>query len=127
MNRLDAMHLFVRVADLGSFAAAANQLGVARSVVTRQITALEAHLGVKLMVRTTRKLTLTSAGAAYLEKCRVIIDLVESAETDQADRVAVLQGTGNGLDSSIQCAAGSSFGDVSLGGNSVDQFSFVHV
>ena len=38
MNRLDAMHLFVRVADLGSFAAAANQLGVARSVVTRQIT-----------------------------------------------------------------------------------------
>ena len=82
MNRLDAMNLFVRVADLGSFAAVANQLGVARSVVTRQIAALEEHLCVKLMVRTTRKLTLTSAGAAYLEKCRVIIDLVESAETD---------------------------------------------
>ena len=82
MNRLDAMHLFVRVADLGSFAAAANQLGVARSVVTRQITALEAHLGVKLMVRTTRKLTLTSAGANYLDKCRTILDLVENAEAD---------------------------------------------
>ena len=76
------MNLFVRVADLGSFAAVANQLGVARSVVTRQIAALEEHLCVKLMVRTTRKLTLTSAGAAYLEKCRIIIDLVESAEID---------------------------------------------
>ena len=82
MNRLDAMNLFVRVADLGSFAAVANQLGVARSVVTRQIAALEEHLCVKLMVRTTRKLTLTSAGAAYLEKCRIIIALVESAEID---------------------------------------------
>ncbi len=82
MNRLEAMTLFIRVADLGSFAAAASQLGVARSVVTRQIAALEAHLGVKLMVRTTRKLTLTSAGAAYLDKCRTIVDLVDSAEAD---------------------------------------------
>lgn len=82
MNRLDAMTLFVRVADLGSFAAAANQLGLARSVVTRQIAALEEHLGVKLMVRTTRKLTLTSAGANYLDKCRTILDLVDTAEAD---------------------------------------------
>lgn len=76
------MTLFVRVADLGSFAAAANQLGLARSVVTRQIAALEEHLGVKLMVRTTRKLTLTSAGANYLDKCRTILDLVDTAEAD---------------------------------------------
>lgn len=82
MNRLDAMQLFVRVADLGSFAAVASQLGVARSVVTRQIAALEAHLGVKLMVRTTRRLTLTTAGANYLEKCRAILELVEAAEAD---------------------------------------------
>ena len=82
MNRLDAMNLFVRVADLGSFAAVANQFGVARSVVTRQIAALEEHLGVKLMVRTTRKLTLTSAGTSYLDKCRTILDLVEVAEAD---------------------------------------------
>lgn len=82
MNRLDAMNLFVRVADLGSFAAAANQLGVARSVVTRQIAALEEHLGVKLMVRTTRRLTLTTAGTEYLRKCRTILDLVEAAEAE---------------------------------------------
>lgn len=84
MDRLDAMHLFMRVAELGSFAAVAQQMGLARSVVTRQIAALEAHLGVKLMVRSTRHLALTSAGTAYLEKCRVILNLVESAETDVA-------------------------------------------
>lgn len=82
MNRLDAMHLFVSVAELGSFTAAAAQLGVARSVVTRQIAALEEHLGVKLMVRSTRRLMLTSAGNAYLDKCRVILDLVETAEAE---------------------------------------------
>ena len=84
MDRLDAMHLFMRVAELGSFAAVAQQMGLARSVVTRQIAGLEAHLGVKLMVRSTRHLALTSAGTAYLEKCRVILNLVESAETDVA-------------------------------------------
>jgi DNA-binding transcriptional LysR family regulator len=79
------MKLFVRVAELGSFAAVAQQLGVARSVVTRQIAGLEAHLGVKLMARSTRRLSLTSAGTAYLEKCRVILNLVEAAETDVAE------------------------------------------
>ncbi|MGB8052379.1 MAG: LysR family transcriptional regulator, partial [Azonexus sp.] len=85
MDRLAAMHLFVRVAELGNFSAVAQQLGVARSVVTRQIAGLEAHLGVKLMARSTRRLTLTSAGTAYLEKCRVILNLVETAETDVAE------------------------------------------
>lgn len=85
MDRLDAMRLFVRVAELGSFAAVAQQLDLARSVVTRQIAGLEAHLGVKLMARSTRRLSLTSAGTAYLEKCRVILNLVEAAETDVAE------------------------------------------
>lgn len=85
MDRLAAMSLFIRVAELGSFSAAAQQLGLARSVVTRQIAALEAHLGVKLMVRSTRRLTLTSAGTTYLEQSRVILDLVESAETGLAE------------------------------------------
>ncbi len=85
MDRLEAMHLFVRVAELGSFSAVAQQLGVARSVVTRQIAALERHLGAQLMARSTRRLTLTSAGTAYLEKCRVILNLVEAAETGVAE------------------------------------------
>src|SRR5476649_484954 len=92
MDRLDAMHLFIRVAELGSFSAVAQQLGVARSVVTRQVEALEAHLGVKLMVRSTRRLALTSAGTNYLGKCRVILNLVEAAETDVAEERQIPRG-----------------------------------
>lgn len=86
------MRLFVRVAELGSFAAVAQQLGVARSVVTRPVAALERYLGAKLMVRSTRRLALTSAGTAYLEKCRVILNLVDAAETDVAEERAVARG-----------------------------------
>lgn len=80
MDRLDSMRLFVRVAELGSFSAVAQQNNVARSVVTRQVAALETHLGTKLIARSTRRLSLTSAGATYLEKCREILSLVEAAE-----------------------------------------------
>lgn len=93
MNRLDAMHLFVRIAESGSFTAVADQMDVARSVVTRQIAALEAHLGVKLMIRNTRRLSLTSAGSAYLEKCRVILDLVEAAEASVMEERLTPRGT----------------------------------
>lgn len=92
MDRLDAMRLFVRVAELGSFSAVAHQLGAARSVVTRQIAALETHLGAKLLARSTRRLSLTSAGAAYLEKCREILNLVEVAETGLAEERQTLRG-----------------------------------
>ncbi|WP_324780825.1 LysR family transcriptional regulator [Thiobacillus sedimenti] len=80
MDRLDSMRLFVRVAELGSFSAVAQQMNVARSVVTRQVAALEAHLGTKLLARSTRRLSLTSAGATYLEQCREILGLVDAAE-----------------------------------------------
>jgi DNA-binding transcriptional LysR family regulator len=81
MDTLQAMRVFVRVAELNSFSGVAKQLGVARSVITRQVAALENHLGTKLMARSTRRLTLTSEGASYLEKCRVILNLVDAAET----------------------------------------------
>ncbi|MHB9119013.1 MAG: LysR family transcriptional regulator [Burkholderiales bacterium] len=80
MDRLDGMRLFVRVAELGSFSAVAQQMNVARSAVTRQVAALEAHLGTKLIARSTRRLSITSAGVSYLEKCRDILSLVEAAE-----------------------------------------------
>lgn len=86
MDRLAAMQVFVRVAELSSFSAVAQQMGVARSVVTRQVAALEKQLGVKLMARSTRRVALTSAGAAYLEKCRVILNLVEAAEAGVAEQ-----------------------------------------
>ena len=81
MDKLNAMQVFVRVAETGSFTAVADQLDVARSVVTRQISALEKQLGIKLMTRSTRSLTLTTAGSAYLEKCRVILNMVDAAES----------------------------------------------
>ena len=92
MDRLDAMQMFIRVAELGSFSAAALQSGVARSVVTRQVAALEAHLGTKLMARSTRRLSLTSAGTAYLEKCRVILNMVDAAEASLDEEKAVPRG-----------------------------------
>lgn len=82
MDQLGAMRMFVRVAEAGSFAAVAAQLDVDRSVVTRQVAALERKLGTKLLARSTRSLSLTAAGEAYLEKCREILALVDQAESD---------------------------------------------
>lgn len=92
MDRLDSMRIFVRVAELGSFSAVARQMDVARSVVTRQVAALEAHLGVKLIARSTRSLTLTSAGEAYVARCREILNLVEAAEAGIAEEGATPRG-----------------------------------
>jgi DNA-binding transcriptional LysR family regulator len=92
MDRLDSMRIFVRVAELGSFSAVARQMDVARSVVTRQVAALEAHLGVKLISRSTRSLTLTSAGEIYLARCREIINLVEAAEGGLAEEGSTPRG-----------------------------------
>ena len=92
MDRLDAMRVFVRVAERGSFSAVAHQLGVARSVVTRQVAALEAYLRVKLLARSTRRLSLTSAGSAYLENCRAILNLVDAAESGLAEERQALRG-----------------------------------
>jgi DNA-binding transcriptional LysR family regulator len=82
MDRLDAMQMFVRVAEAGSFSAVAHALQLARSVVTRQIAGLEKHLGVQLITRSTRSLTLTEAGTNYLENCRAILNLVDTAESN---------------------------------------------
>lgn len=92
MDTLAAMKMFVRVVEAGSFAAVATQLGVARSVVTRQVAALEARLGSKLIARSTRRLALTSAGADYVEKCREILTLVEEAEGGLSDARRDLRG-----------------------------------
>ncbi len=92
MDKLDAMQTLVRVAEAGSFTAVADQLQVARSVVTRQIAALEKQLRVKLITRSTRSLTLTPAGAAYLEKCRVILNMVDAAESSLDEEKTVPRG-----------------------------------
>jgi DNA-binding transcriptional LysR family regulator len=92
MNKFESMQTFVRVAEAGSFIAVANHLQVARSVVTRQIAALEKHLRIKLITRSTRRLTLTAAGSAYLEKCRAILNMVDAAESGLAEENTVPRG-----------------------------------
>lgn len=84
MDKLDSMQTFIRVAEAGSFSAVASQLQVDRSVITRQVAALERRLGTQLMTRSTRRLALTAAGSAYLERCRDILNLVDAAESGLA-------------------------------------------
>ncbi len=85
MDKFNAMQVFVRVAEAGSFTAVANQENVARSMITRQIASLEKQLGSKLIIRSTRSLTLTTAGSAYLERCRVILNMVDAAESSLSE------------------------------------------
>jgi DNA-binding transcriptional LysR family regulator len=92
MDRIDAMHAFVAVADLQGFAPAARKLGLSASGVTRLVAALEDHVCARLLQRTTRSVSLTDAGARYLERTRRILADIEEAETSaQAER---LQPTG---------------------------------
>jgi DNA-binding transcriptional LysR family regulator len=80
MDRLDAMQAFVTVADLKGFAPAARKLRLSPSGVTRLVAALENRLGARLLQRTTRSVTLTDAGARYLERARRILADVGEAE-----------------------------------------------
>ncbi len=80
MNRLKQMETFVQVATRGSLTAAAEAEGVAPAVIGRRIDALEERLGVKLMVRTTRRLTLTHEGSAFLEDAQRLLADFDSIE-----------------------------------------------
>jgi DNA-binding transcriptional LysR family regulator len=80
MAKLKQIETFVAVAMRGSLTAAGKSEGVAPAVVSRRIDALEERLGVKLMVRTTRKVTLTFEGSAYLEDCQRILREIGDAE-----------------------------------------------
>ena len=87
VDRLDAMSVFVSVADLRGFAPAARRLKLSPSVVTRTIAALEAHLGTRLLQRTTRSVALTDAGARYLARARrILADVGEAEDVARADR-----------------------------------------
>lgn len=80
MPRLKQIETFVAVAAKGSLSAAAQAEGVAPAVIGRRLDTLEERLGVKLFVRTTRKLTLTFEGSAFLEDCQRIVNDLHNAE-----------------------------------------------
>lgn len=81
MDFIQNLRTFVRVADAGSFIRASEQLDTSNAAVTRQVAALERHLGARLLHRTTRKISLTSSGQAFIDKARQILADVAEAES----------------------------------------------
>ena len=93
MDRLTQLESFVSVATRGSLTAAAKAEGVAPAIIGRRIDALEERLGVKLLVRTTRRLTLTHEGSAFLEDCQRL--LVEFADAEASVSAGGLRASGH--------------------------------
>lgn len=92
MDQFSAIPVFVAVVEKGKFSAAAQSLGVSKSAVSKRINQLENHLGVRLLHRTTRKLSLTEAGARYYEHAAKALRAASKAE----DAVTELQGEPQG-------------------------------
>ncbi|MEO8882446.1 MAG: LysR family transcriptional regulator [Devosia sp.] len=81
MDRLDSIRMFVRVVESGSFSAVALEAGVGQPAVSKQIAALEAHLGAQLLRRTSRSMTLTDAGQTFYESAIRVVGELEAAES----------------------------------------------
>jgi DNA-binding transcriptional LysR family regulator len=103
MDRLKQIETFVAVAARGSLTAAAQVVGVAPAVVGRRLDALEKRLGVKLMTRTTRRITLSDAGSAFLEDCQRLVAELANAEASLSAGSAKARGH-------LRITAPSSFG-----------------
>src|ERR1700744_4256863 len=83
MDRLTSLTAFVRVVDSGGFSAAGRRLNMSTAMISNHVQALETRLGVRLLNRTTRKVSLTEAGKAYYDRCTHIL-----ADLEQADDIA---------------------------------------
>jgi LysR family transcriptional regulator for bpeEF and oprC len=92
LDRIQAMQIFVRVAEAESFVHAAETLSLPASTVTSTIKNLEKYLQVRLLNRTTRRVNLTPEGAQYLIQCREILDLIEHTESSLTDTMQQPQG-----------------------------------
>ncbi len=103
MDRFENMAAFTRVVEAGSISGAADRLGVAKSAVSRRLKELEAHLGVELFHRTTRRMNLTDSGRDFYHQCVRILEDVLEAELATAEAHATLKG-------GLKVALPSSFG-----------------
>ena len=92
MDRLDAMSVLLAAVEPGCFSAASRRLGVPLPTVSRKVAELEAHLKMRLLVRSTRKLSLTDAGADYVAAAKTILDLVGDAEAKASGEYSVPKG-----------------------------------
>lgn len=81
MDRLEAIKLFVRIVESGSFSAAAREAGVGQPAVSKQMSALEAYLGAQLVQRTARRIKITQAGQTFYESATRLVREFEIAET----------------------------------------------
>jgi DNA-binding transcriptional LysR family regulator len=93
MDELAGIRMFVRVVEGGSFVAAARGLGVSKSVITKRVKELEDRLKAQLLVRSTRRLTLTDAGASYFERCVRIVAELDEAQSAVRSLTVGLTGT----------------------------------
>src|ERR1041384_5146603 len=82
MDQLQGMRVFARVAELGSFARAADDLDMSRAMASSYVAQLEKHLGTRLLHRTTRKVTVSPEGAVYLERCKCVLAEVQAADDE---------------------------------------------
>jgi DNA-binding transcriptional LysR family regulator len=108
MLKLDGIAAFVSVSDAASITEAARRLGLAKSVVSERLRELERLLGTRLLQRTTRKLSLTQDGAAFLVRARRILDETEAAAAELAERRGALAGP-------LRISAPVMFGTLHLG------------
>jgi len=92
-DQLAAMAVFARVVEAGGFSAAARELGLSKSAVSKSVARLEDRLGLRLLNRTTRKLSLTEAGAAYHAGCRRMLAEAEAAEREVVRLAGAPRGT----------------------------------
>ena len=92
MDRLQAMNTFVAVVDAGSFVGAMDATGLSKPAVSRQVADLEQYLGVRLLHRTTRRLSLTDEGRLYYLRCKEVLAAVREAEDEAGTRAAQAHG-----------------------------------
>lgn len=92
MDRLEAMSVFAAIVDGGSLSAAGRRLNIPLATVSRKLADLEAHLGTRLLTRSTRRLVLTDAGREYLDACRQILEQVDEAERAASGAYAKVRG-----------------------------------
>jgi len=92
VHAISEMAVFIEVAEQGSFSAAGRRLGLASSVVADRVKGLESRLGVRLLARTTRRQSLTEAGAIYLREARAILATITSLETRLSEQSSTPSG-----------------------------------
>ncbi|SNU37797.1 putative transcriptional regulatory protein [Klebsiella grimontii] len=108
MDRFTSMQIFIAAVDEGSFAAAARRFKLSAAMAGKHVSAIESDLNVRLLQRSTRRLSLTDAGERYYERCKVILEVLEDANREASD----VQKTPKGL---LRVAAPVAFGAMHLG------------